>query len=126
MQLMDNYKELWFNDEEYEAMRQKNRRLVHRVENNLTGGRKYCIRGLEGLIKGDDTPSRVETRNIAWDSVLDEQDTQIVLGEFNDEKIATMYKLSTERSKLEAARRARVDEQDARAYISAPVRIIEP
>lgn len=119
-QLMDNYKDLWFNHEDYEHVRQKNKRLIYRTENNLTGGRSYCVRGLEGMMKKDGTARlRAQDRYMAQDAVLDEQDVQAAFGKYDDERIASAYRLASIRSKLDALRRASLDEKEANIVLSA-------
>mmetsp|Transcript_53971 Transcript_53971/g.131050 ORF Transcript_53971/g.131050 Transcript_53971/m.131050 type:complete len:306 (+) Transcript_53971:240-1157(+) len=118
-QLTDNHEALWFSDEEYVAMRQKSKRLAYRVENDLTNGRKYCVRGLESLLTKINGKARTsyDTRKVGWDAVLDEQESQFNLGEYNDERIAYKYKQTSVYSKRQALYLASLDEQDAQVFL---------
>mmetsp|Transcript_53973 Transcript_53973/g.131054 ORF Transcript_53973/g.131054 Transcript_53973/m.131054 type:complete len:311 (+) Transcript_53973:251-1183(+) len=125
-QLTDNHEALWFSDEEYVAMRQKCKRLAYRVENDMTNGRKYCVRGLESLlmkINGDDSAKHHQrrtssaTRKVGWDAVFDEQESQFHKGEYNDERIAYKYKQTSVYSKRQALYLASLDEQDAQVFL---------
>ena len=119
-QLTKNHKALWFSDEEYVAMKDKCRRLAYRVENGSTNGRKYCVRGLERLmvkVSCDKSAEHQHQKRIGLDAVLDEQDSQYDLGEYNDERIAYKYKQTSVYSKRQALYLASLDEQDAKAFL---------
>jgi hypothetical protein len=50
----------------------------------------WCLRGLEyGTPEG--AKRRQENKYLAWDTVMSEQETQYMMGEFNDEAIARAY-----------------------------------
>ena len=137
-QLTDNHKALWFSDEEYVAMKDKCRRLAYRVENGMTNGRKYCVRGLESLmvkvscdksdkdhqqqLQGQRRRTSSDKRKVGLDAVLDEQDVQYDLGEYNDERIAYKYKQTSVYSKRQALYLASLDEQDAQAFLFGGVK----
>ena len=129
-QLAGSHKELWFTEEEYISMKEKNKRLAYRVENGKTNGRKYCVRGLESLMEklrcdadsGDDAVvvvqhRDVDARKLGWDAVLDEQEAQSYAGEYNDVRIAYKYKQTSMYSKRQAVYLASLDEQDAKSRL---------
>jgi hypothetical protein len=111
IELVDNYDHLWYQGAELTEIRSKASRIVYKVKNNMTKGRNYCTRGLEGCLQDDRQTKRFESLQ----SVLDEQELQFVQG-FDDSRIRDVYVLTTERSKIEAAARAICDEEDAIAY----------
>jgi hypothetical protein len=83
------------------------------VETSTT--KKYCIRGLEGQF-GEGAERKEVSRGAAWDAVLIEQDMQQNEGNFDDEGIAMLYRLSSIESKIKAAQRATQDESEVGHY----------
>jgi hypothetical protein len=121
-ELTDEPEALWFQDDEYDRMKQKAFELVDKVEHGTTGGKNYCVRGLEKLM-----PSKagrvMENKYGAWDSVLDEQDIQRDSGTFDEEYMANVYKFSNLSSKQEAAERGRQDEAEIKNYLRTTRRL---
>jgi hypothetical protein len=107
---------LWFQDDEYEAMQKKMCSLIDAVQGVETSStKKYCIRGLEGHF-GEGAECKEVSRGAAWDAVLIEQDMQQNEGNFDDEGIAMLYRLSSIESKIKAAQRATQDESEVGHY----------
>jgi hypothetical protein len=107
---------LWFQDEEFDRMKQKCFEIVDKVDQGLTGGKKYCVRGLEKL--SDSKREKVLGRKYdAWNSVLDEQDQQRQSGEFDDGHMANVCKFSTLQNQKEAEERARQDAAEIENYL---------
>jgi len=111
--LLENHQDLWFQADEFEKIRNKARLLVHKVNNNLTQGKNYCVRGLEGYLNPQ-VKQRIKGESL--DIVLDEQDLQFHNGTFDENRIARSYMLAAAQSKKEALRRAEFDEDDALIY----------
>jgi hypothetical protein len=74
------------------------------------------FRGLEKYI---DKSGRRQ-KNMAWDSVLLEQDTQEVSGYFDEERIAELYKQQTSESPEKALARAAQDRAEVEEYLMSP------
>ena len=117
--------QLWFQDEEYDQMKNKMARLVNQVEkhgmdgfyNQRSGGKKIpCIRGLERMI-GDNKYASWERKQQGWDAVLWEQHYQREgQEEFNENAMAAPYMESSEESRRKAIEQAARDEEDIRQY----------
>jgi hypothetical protein len=110
---------LWFQDEEYEMIKKKTLAVIHRASmtsESAECSKKLCTRGLEKWM----CPERTEVKKRqAWDNVLNEQYLQQQDGEYDEEQLATMYKLSTTRSQVEAAKRAQSDAQEIESYLAS-------
>jgi hypothetical protein len=117
-ELTDQPEALWFQDEEYNRMRQKSFALVDRVDNGKVpgGDKKYCVRGLEKLMAKNRDGVR-QRRFDAWDSVLNEQDLQRQHGNFDDDYMGNICKLSTVKSQHEAVERAQQDATEIENYL---------
>jgi hypothetical protein len=115
--LTDEPEALWFQSEEYSNIKKKMRSIVHAVEKGEGSSSKktYCTRGLEGHL-GQGAKSKTVSRETAWDAVLKEQYMQQHEGNFDDEGISNLYRLSSIESKIAAAQRATRDESEAEAY----------
>jgi hypothetical protein len=116
--LTEEPESLWFQDEEYNRMKEKSFSLVDKVEQcgGLGHGRKYCTRGLENLMS--DAHEEVQnTKYDGWDSVLNEQNLQRKQGTYDDEYMAKVYKFATFKNQKDAANRARQDAQEIEAYL---------
>lgn len=74
------------------------------------------FRGLEKYI---DKSGRRQ-KNMGWDSVLLEQDTQEVSGYFDEERIAELYKQQTSESPEKALARAAQDRAEVEEYLMSP------
>jgi len=106
--------DLWFQPQEYEAIKRKTMALIRAVQDDATGGVTYCTRGLERYFSVDDVS---EKRNEAWDSVLDEQEAQRVNREaFNADRMAQLYVKTTRLSSQEAMERGKLDEDAIARY----------
>mmetsp|Transcript_15786 Transcript_15786/g.24681 ORF Transcript_15786/g.24681 Transcript_15786/m.24681 type:complete len:369 (-) Transcript_15786:184-1290(-) len=104
--LTDKPEALWFQDEEFDRMKQKCFDIVDKVDQGC--GKNYCVRGLERL--SDAKREEVLGRKYdAWDTVLDEQDHQRESGQFDDGHMANVYKFTTMQTQIEAEDRARQD-----------------
>jgi hypothetical protein len=107
--LIDDPEALWIQGDEYRETKDKMKRLANMVDTGSTGGRKYCVRGLEGFMKSN-AQTRMNTKYQAWDSVLDEQCRQEDEEIFDDETLANSYKLASIGTKMVAVQRAKEDE----------------
>jgi len=106
--------DLWFQPQEYEAIKRKTMALIRAVQDDATGGVTYCTRGLERYFSVDDVQ---EKRNEAWDSVLDEQEAQRVNREdFNADRMSKLYAATTRLSSQEAIERGKLDEDAIARY----------
>merc|ERR1712072_52072 len=114
--LTDKPTELWFQSDEYSAIKRKTRALLDKVdpETGLVNGKKYCSRGLEGYM--EPSHQREATKFSAWDSVLLEQEMQRGKNTFCDESIGKLYKQTTTRSTIEATRRANMDAEEVASF----------
>jgi hypothetical protein len=106
---------LWMQDEEYSAIKEKMCSIIRAVDTGEASTKKYCIRGLEGHF-GEGAESKELSRGTGWDAVLLEQHLQQNEGNFDDEGISMMYRLSSIESKIQAARRATRDESEIEHY----------
>jgi hypothetical protein len=84
------------------------------VQENDTGGIKYCTRGLERYFHMKDVQDK---RNDAWDTVLDEQDLQRNLSVFDDDRLSKAYSKCTKKSCIEAIERGKLDQDAIERYI---------
>jgi hypothetical protein len=113
--MTEHPEDLWFQEQEYHAIKTKTVALIQRVSlDRKVGDKKYCTRGLEKWMEPENLKIK---KRLAWDNVLNEQYLQRHDGEFDDEQIALMYKNSTARSQLEAAKRAKQDAEEAQLYL---------
>lgn len=111
--------ELWFQPQEYDAIKRKTMALIRAVQDDQTGGVTYCTRGLERYFSVDAVQ---EKRNDAWDSVLDEQEAQRSNQEaFSAERLSMAYSQTTRNSVQEAMERGKLD-QDAIARYTKKMR----
>ena len=117
--LTKNPEKLWFQDNEFDKMKEKAFAIIDMVESGeLPPERqsKLCVRGLESLLRENQLNKR-ELRYKAWDSVLDEQDYQMDNGTFEEKAMADAYKLTTMASRVEAQRRAKQDQEEVEKYL---------
>jgi len=111
--------DLWFQPQEYDAIKRKTMALIRAVQDDQTGGVTYCTRGLERYFSVDAVQ---EKRNDAWDSVLDEQEAQRSNQEaFSAERLSRAYSQTTRESVQEAMERGKLD-QDAIARYTKKMR----
>ena len=105
---------LFFQAEEYDAIKRKTGALVRAIQQGRTpGGVTYCTRGLEKYFKMEEVQMK---RVAAWDSVLYEQDNQRLQRKYDDTRLADSYSQWTHSSEEDAAERARLDEQAIENY----------
>lgn len=103
--------ELWFQRKDYDKIKAK----IYAIADLAAEGeidKKICTRGLESLIVKDSALQRYE----AWNAVLDEQWNQIETGDYDDQALSTVYKLSSVNSQMQAKLRASQDEKDIKKY----------
>lgn len=106
--------ELWFQPQEYDAIKRKTMALIRAVQDDQTGGVTYCTRGLERYFSVDAVQ---EKRNDAWDSVLDEQEAQRSnMESFNADRLSRVYSQTTQNSIQEAIQRGKLDEDAIARY----------
>lgn len=111
--------DLWFQPQEYDAIKRKTMALIRAVQDDQTGGVTYCTRGLERYFSVDAVQ---EKRNDAWDSVLDEQEAQRSNKEaFSADRLSMAYSQTTRASTKEALARGKLD-QDAIARYTKKMR----
>ena len=122
-QMTDRPEELWFQDDEYDRMKQKSFEIVDRVELGMTGGKKYCTRGLEKLMQKNQEASMIKKYD-AWDAVLNEQFSQRESGTFNDVNIANALRFKTMNSQREANLRAQGDADEIEKYVRTTRRMM--
>lgn len=111
---------LWFQDEEYDRMKQKNWKIVdEEVESRLRGetppATEYCIRGLERMMNFDEVK---QIKNRCVDAVLGEQHLQREQDIFDEDFMASLYKFRTASSQKEAELRGKQDEADIQNYMT--------
>lgn len=105
--------DLWFQPEEYDAIKRKTMALIRAVQDDKTGGVTYCTRGLERYFSVEEVQ---EMRNNAWDTVMGEQDSQRGSQTFDDDKLGEIYSKCTRQSSQEAVERAKLDETSIARY----------
>ena len=105
----------WFQAEEFSTIRQKIILLVRKVERDgaqLGADKKYCIRGLEGLLS-ERSAKKQEARMRVQRAVLFEQDKQSFKGCISEEAIASSSIKESAESQLLAISTARKDQKEA-------------
>ena len=110
---------VWYNESECLSMRAE---CSHTVQLHKQGKiRKdctlWCFRGLE-LRTSEGAARRRENKYLAWDTVLNEQETQYVLGDFDAEIIASRYHAITAASRQAALANALQDAEAAAEHHS--------
>lgn len=109
-----DHSELWFQPQEYDAIKRKTMALIRAVQDDQTGGVTYCTRGLERYFCVDAVQDK---RNDAWDSVLDEQEAQRTnMESFNADRISRVYSQTTHGSIQDAIQRGKLDEDAIARY----------
>ena len=115
---------LWYQDDEYDRIRERSLLLVEYVENAgenaaIDDGRVPCIRGLEGYI-GENEMIKQERKDDAMDTVLFEQYQQRQEGiYYDDDSMSRQYRYSCHESTLDAIQRAKNDEIAIEAYLKS-------
>ena len=114
--------QLWFQQDEYQKMKQKSFDLIDLVDrkggiDQFNNGKKPCIRGLESLLNNNGLSKEI-AKEQAWESVLEEQYEQRSRGRFDEEVIKDQYMQfgNTEQSQKMAQHRAQQDAKDIENY----------
>ena len=127
-QLADDARQLWYQEDEYDKIRERSIKLIHFVEKQQKqqqacgfgigagfGVRKVpCIRGLEHLFTES---HRVKSylRRLAYESVLSQQDcTTTDEEDIDEESISNLYQCVSRPNVLQALQRAQQDAMDVR------------
>ncbi|KAL3909948.1 MAG: hypothetical protein SGARI_002353, partial [Bacillariaceae sp.] len=113
--LAEEPEKLWFKDNEYDLMRTKIMTMIDHIQMSgdpsgidehggiSVNGKTYCYRGLENYFN----PELAHLKTVrARGSVMDEQFLQREEGDFDEETMASIYKLNSMRSQREASQRA--------------------
>lgn len=141
--LTDNIRDLWLQAEDFAEMKQHRRSLLEKyklrqrrgsadmvissddtaaptllasIHHTDEGNYDDSFRGLERYI---DKSGRRQ-KNMAWDTVLLEQDEQECSGYFDEHRIAELYKYTTQESPEKAFVRAQQDREAVREYLTSP------
>mmetsp|Transcript_2509 Transcript_2509/g.4235 ORF Transcript_2509/g.4235 Transcript_2509/m.4235 type:complete len:201 (+) Transcript_2509:205-807(+) len=119
--VQDNNKALlWYQQEEYQVIRDKSVALIAHVErsgliqHNYANGakKKYCTRGLEKWMSSS-TTALPSIRTQAIRTVLNKQYVS------NDAELASLYKLASIQCIMEAQTRAKQDVREVEQYLSS-------
>jgi hypothetical protein len=108
--------ELWLQQEDFVKMKSDRRSVVKKHRLGTAVNDEEPIRGLEKYL---DKNIRMQ-KNRAWDTVLLEQDEQELAGHFNEQRIADLYRHTTDSSPQKAAAMAKQDQEDVREYLLSP------
>jgi hypothetical protein len=114
-ELTDKPEQLWFQDDEYDKMKEKSYDIVDKVECGMAKGKNYCTRGLEKMMKKR-ANEVLRQKYDGWDCVLNEQDLQRDQDIFDDDYMGNIYKYSALASRREAAERAKHDAVEIQNY----------
>jgi hypothetical protein len=113
---MTDSNQIWLQQEDFAEMKKERRTLVHKVKRGEVAQEEADIRGLEKYLD----KSIRKGKYMAWDTVLLEQDHQELSGHYDEERIADLYKHTTNASPDKAAARAQQDEEAVKAYLLTP------
>lgn len=117
-ELTDRPEDLWFQQEEYNLIREKARLLTSIACSSSDDAeqlerKRLCLRGLESHINA----AYVEHEQmLAWKSVFYEQYYQRKDGEYDDEIVARLYEMATLPSRARALERAQGDVKEAEKH----------
>jgi hypothetical protein len=139
--LTDNIRDLWLQADDFAQMKEHRRSLLQKYKHHndsadttmATSNRLIAptlttvlhanesnhddsFRGLERYI---DKSGRRQ-KNMAWDTVLLEQDEQECSGYFDEYRIAELYKYTTQESPEKAFARAQQDREAVQEYLTSP------
>ena len=114
--MTDSPETLWFQQEEFQAIRRRSMDLVEKYEMGETQGKKYCIRGLEKMLKSK-RQQVMEQKYDAWDTVLDEQEVQRGSGTWDEEHMANVYKFATSQQSEAAVIQGKKDYAEIENYM---------
>lgn len=113
VKLNNNEEELWLQGEDFKQMKLERKKLV---KSALRGNPSTDMRGLEKYMD----KSIRQAKQVAWDTVLIEQDEQELAGEFSPDKLAEVYKHYTRESPAKAATKAQEDHSQIQDYVNTP------
>jgi hypothetical protein len=144
--LTDDVRQLWLQNEDFAEMKEQRRSLIRKykeqqknisrgnnsmaapnlpslgdsngeiIHHTSEGNQDDSFRGLEKYV---DKSAR-RTKNVAWDTVLLEQDEQECSGYFDENRIAELYRFSTMESPEKAFIRAQQDRAAVEEYLTSP------
>ncbi|KAG7342973.1 hypothetical protein IV203_020918 [Nitzschia inconspicua] len=84
----------WYNEKEIDNIKVECMQTIQMVVNeghhDLDSNNYWCVRGLEYRTP-QGARSRRENKFLAWDAVMNEQESQYMMGEFDEEAIARAY-----------------------------------
>lgn len=114
--LAESKSKLWLQDDEMRKIRQRCKSLATMVDHSMNSENMALrtsgdsMRGLERMMPSG-RPARSKQKYDAWDSVLDVQEDLYAKGqEYDEEKIASMYRNLSRDSLQQARARGRLDE----------------
>jgi hypothetical protein len=121
--LVGNCSEIWLQEEDFAKMKQDRRNLVREIKKSggvlPSSAESEDTGGMRGLEKYVDKSIRA-VKNLAWDTVLLEQDEQELSGDYNEERIADLYRHFTRESPDKAWARAKQDQEEIQDYLLSP------
>jgi hypothetical protein len=111
--LNENERELWLQGDDFKQMKEDRKKVV---KSALRGNTKVEMRGLEKYVD----KSIRQAKQVAWDTVLIEQDEQELAGNYSPEKLAEVYKHYTRESPMKAVNKAQEDQKQIEEYVDTP------
>jgi hypothetical protein len=111
--MLEDKGEMWLQGKDYYKIINKVNTIVDQTTNGK--GKKYCVRGLEHMVKKREDPN--DPRSEAWDTVLYEQQIQQATGDYDEEGLSRKYRSCSNQSRMKANIRAIKDEQDVSIYL---------
>lgn len=111
-EILSNKRQLWFREEEYRHIENKIRTIVR--DSKTPGERPTWLetRGLESVIG-----EGAEEKQMAIQSVLEDQNRQRQGGYFDEQAIATEYEFNSMEAQVAAEKRAKQDEEEVKEYL---------
>lgn len=107
---------IWYQAEDYNKMKRELKSTVKGFHYRLLKESVNCtLRGAEGYLPRN-MKIKKNIRFMAYGDVLDEQESQIMLGIYDPERVRQVYVAISKESKTSANNRARDDEFFARSY----------
>lgn len=111
--LAESKEDLWFQENDYQRMHDKNLEVLKKASSNKN--KKYCVRGLESLMRVDEIDLKRQSARHAVFSEQYFQQTETM--SWSEELIATLYRVATRDSCSEAAGRAAQDANEVESYL---------
>jgi hypothetical protein len=108
-----NEGELWLQGDEFKQMKEERKQTV---KSAMKGNKNIEMRGLEKYVD----KSIRQSKQVAWDTVLIEQDEQEMAGHYSPEKLAEVYKHYTREAPGKAAHKAQEDQKQIEDYVNTP------